>query len=335
VRVRLLDQVAQCQAPFLVQQDSGRIWRLTSACDFSQRVRDCPLRYVLADDLTRTCTAIAYSDGDRVADCLDLLRVPAEQLWVEWSDGPRREEILRALPECRSPGPEPGALRVGSLINAARSGRSGVIRTFWNTQERPDDPLVAALETHFDFDAGEAEPGTIHRLLQGQSITIPAGTGDGLDEVLRCARFRYDEAWLEYYRATAHLPEVGDALLRASLSTVAFDLPVLLALFLLFATRTRLPQTQPDLARLNAKRHRSAKQPLLEYIEASEPIFADAGFPTASSGAFRQGPRFHHVRGHLVRRGDAVFWRAPHWRGHLRLGRVSSRTVTLRDAVAG
>jgi hypothetical protein len=36
------------------------------------------------------------------------------------------------------------------------------------------------------------------------------------------------------------------------------------------------------------------------------------------------------VRGHLVRREDVVYWRAPHWRGHVRLGRVRTRNVALK-----
>jgi hypothetical protein len=35
------------------------------------------------------------------------------------------------------------------------------------------------------------------------------------------------------------------------------------------------------------------------------------------------------VRGHIVRRGAAVFWRCPHLRGSARLGQVRSRTVML------
>jgi hypothetical protein len=35
------------------------------------------------------------------------------------------------------------------------------------------------------------------------------------------------------------------------------------------------------------------------------------------------------VRGHIVRRSNKFFWRSPHWRGHLRLGSVRSRTVEL------
>jgi hypothetical protein len=35
------------------------------------------------------------------------------------------------------------------------------------------------------------------------------------------------------------------------------------------------------------------------------------------------------VRGHIVRRGDKVFWRLSHLRGSVRFGVVRSRTVQL------
>jgi hypothetical protein len=80
--LRLLDHIAHCTTPFVVGQDCGDIWRLSGAADFAQPLVRCPLRYVLADDLVRTCTALAYSDGDELSGCLDLLHIPAEQMWI-------------------------------------------------------------------------------------------------------------------------------------------------------------------------------------------------------------------------------------------------------------
>jgi hypothetical protein len=48
----------------------------------------------------------------------------------------------------------------------------------------------------------------------------------------------------------------------------------------------------------------------------------------------RRPPRLHHVRGHLVRREDRVFWRMAHLRGHALEGLVRSRTVCLSFADA-
>jgi hypothetical protein len=41
--------------------------------------------------------------------------------------------------------------------------------------------------------------------------------------------------------------------------------------------------------------------------------------------------RRHHVRGHLVRRQNIVYWRSPHWRGHLLLRRIEGRTIRLKS----
>ena len=62
--MRLLDHIAQSTAPLIVRQHSGAQWRLTGASDFARRLVRCPLRYVLSDELVRTCIALAYSDGD-------------------------------------------------------------------------------------------------------------------------------------------------------------------------------------------------------------------------------------------------------------------------------
>jgi len=43
-------------------------------------------------------------------------------------------------------------LRTGALIEAAADGRSGVMRTFCTCSGRPEVPLAAPLQTHFDFD---------------------------------------------------------------------------------------------------------------------------------------------------------------------------------------
>ncbi len=59
-------------------------------------------------------------------------------------------------------------------------------------------------------------------------------------------------------------------------------------------------------------------------------MFSDSVWPEASAGdAAPIARRRHHVRGHLVRREDSAYWRSPHWRGHVLLGRIERRTVSL------
>lgn len=329
--MRLLDHIAQCTASILAREDRGDSWRLTSASDFASAIAHCPLRYVLADPLVRTCTALTYAEGDELSGCLDLSRIPAEQLWVEWNDVARRAELTDILPQCDADGGATDALRAGALISAEPGGRSGRLLTFWlaNTGASPE-PLLAPVETLIALDGGLtlAPP---EALLEGQTVSVQAPADPPLDALLQCLGFRLEPSWLRYYREAADTSAARMQLVRQLLGVVAFDAPMLLALFLLMAMRDGLTQLPVQPARLNAKRARLGRQPLLEHIELSAPIFASTRLRVADgAGSARRGPRFHHVRGHIVRRRNTIYWRAPHWRGHMRLGTVRTRTVELR-----
>jgi hypothetical protein len=205
-----------------------------------------------------------------------------------------------------------------------------MLTTFWTSRDRPNDPLVAALETHFNFDE-RREPGALDHLYEGAEVSLPGG-----DAIQACIRYRFERSWLEYYRQHVRCAEARAQVLRGSLTTVAKDLPVLLALSLLFATRGGLPSSPSNLDSLNAKRTRLGKLPLLEHIEVSAPVLAQYSTGhDALQCTWRRAPRLHHVRGHLVRRKNAVYWRAPHWRGHVRLGRIRTRNVLLKQGVHG
>ncbi len=329
--MRLLDHIAQCTAPLLVRQDCGEVWRLTGAGEFSAALARCPLRYVLTDELVRVCVELAYSEGDELSGCLDLLRLPAEQLWVEWSEPAGREALARVLPEC-TPAQTLEAERSGVLICADPSGRCGTLRTFWLSRSEPREPLVAAVETTLDLKrCGVTAPP--EALLNGDAIGVFDLQNEQLNDLLRCARFRLDSAWQHYYRSTLNDPALRADIVRRLVSSVAFDIPMLLALFLLLAIRADLVHQEVNPARLNKKRAQLGRRPLLEHVEVCAPLFIQAAYRddrAHSSVALRNGPRFHHVRGHIVRRRNTVYWRAPHWRGHLRLGQVRSRTVELR-----
>lgn len=327
--MRLLDHVAQCTAPFVVRQDDGDVWRLTGASDFAQPVARCPLRYVLADDLVRTCTALAYSDGDELSGCLDLLHIPAQQLWIEWNDDARRDELTRVMPQSQRT-EHADILRAGTLISAQPGGRAGSVRTFWLSRAEPEEPLLAAVETVLDLD-GSAAAAPAEGLLEGHTVALRDYGNAQVDDLLQCAGFRLDSAWLQYYRSIACSAASRQQVSQRSLAAVAFDIPVLLALFLLMSIRADLVWLPVSSARLNAKRARLGKHPLLEHIEVSSPLFASAApYRGEGGGMPRRAPRFHHVRGHIVRRRNTIYWRGPHWRGHVRLGSVRTRTVNLQ-----
>src|ERR1700677_2299099 len=94
--MRLADSIAQCRTPFIVSSTKdGSVTHLNGASAFSREVGSCATRYVLSDDLTRLCTALAYSKGASTLACADLLHVPAERVWVEWCEAPWLAELAR------------------------------------------------------------------------------------------------------------------------------------------------------------------------------------------------------------------------------------------------
>jgi hypothetical protein len=341
--MKLADQIAQFRAPFVVICDSTRqSTRLNNTADCAAEVAAAPIRFVLSDDLTRLCTALAYSKGARTLACADLVRVPAEAVWIEWSAEAWHGELQRygfaVAPQ--SNGARGG--RRGALIRASRDGRRGTLRTFWSGAAA-GDVLASSIVAYFDLDTQEGddpEPpaGEGPELPTGEGPDLAAGEDSsarrvvheaGTDILGRCFRFRYERSWSRYYQQAALGRREREVLWRHALGTIAIDIPLLLAFFLLLATRSGLPQQRQSFERLNRSRLKCGKAPLLEHIDVRAPLLPEFRSPsTEGTQSGRRSPRLHHVRGHLVRRGSELFWRVPHLRGSARQGNVRSRTVT-------
>ena len=108
---------------------------------------------------------------------------------------------------------------------------------------------------------------------------------------------------------------------------------MLLGFFLLLSAKDATRSLAVSRAAINRKRLAHGRSPLLDHIEVRASL--DAVRDADSGGnevAGRQSPRLHHVRGHLVRRDNRVFWRTPHLRGSGSRGMVHSRTVCLSFA---
>lgn len=260
--------------------------------------------------------------------CADLLHVPAERVWIEWCEAPWANEIgrygFKPAPMLAKAG------RRGAYIQACPQGRRGVIKTFWANGESDLDVLASSMEAYFDFDVEEgeepAEPDDNNR----STIRVFDHSAGRADILRRCFRFRYERTWQDYYCKAQVSLEQKNAIARHALGTIAIDIPVLLAFFLLLVTRPGLPRRPIMLERLNQSRKKAGKAPLLDHIEVSSPLLPEyrpCGSEDAA-GRHRRGPRLHHVRGHLVRRGSELFWRVPHLRGNARSGAVRTRTVT-------
>jgi hypothetical protein len=322
--MRLLDLIAQGRTE-LIRTDEGRV--LPGAEAFRDAVLACPVRYVLADDLARCATQLAFAGGDSLTSCLDLVHVPARSLWVEWTEAPR-QAVLTTIAALELQG-ESCARRAGALLTASPDCRAGEIRTFWSTHA--ELAYLSPVVIGFDLDHVLGTDATADPVFGRGWATVTAPAELVLDDFLQHIRFHFDADWAAYYRNTCKTPEMRSAVLLNNMGTCAFDPPMLFALFLMLSARNALPLRTMAMDRLNLARSRAGKHPLLEHIEVSAPVCAPLSVrvPNSMGTPARRGPRLHHVCGHIARRGSTVFWRAPHLRGSARGGQVRTRTVEL------
>ena len=339
--MRLLDQVAHHSTPFSVSVDAyganeqiGRVTTLPGPADFAHRVAGCPLRYVLSDDLVAVCTDLALAGGDRLSSCLDLIHLPGPDLWVEWSDAARDRALAELAPKVgmRVTGPEGGARTAGALISSSACGRRGLLRTFWSDEQGA--VTLAPMETHLDLDRGWPALPFHVPVFAGGLVAVNVSDDPESADLFDCMRFRFDDGWSAYYRSHKLTAAKKHEILYSSLGAVARDMPMILAFSLLLGARAALATRPVERSRLNKHRSTNNKPPLLDHIEVRCPLIEQVAGPSAATASteFRRGPRLHHVRGHLVRRGYRVFWRTAHVRGRASFGKVHSRTVTLSFA---
>jgi hypothetical protein len=332
--MRLLDRVARHHAPLMVALDRipAAPFTVSGPSNFAAQVAGCPLRFVLGDDLTRASAELAFANGARLAGCLDVLRIPAPRLWVEWNDEVHRRVIHETQMTAGCDAIVSGR-RVGILLQGTRDGYGAVARTFWDggTAESGEVTL-SPLETHFNL-RGEFVEASDKHFLSGGFLGLTQPDSAAMTSLLDHVRFRFDPAWANYYREAATDLAAQREVVRGSLAAVSWDPPLLLAFFLLLCAKDATHSIPVSRATINRKRLAHGHAPLLDHIEvhASLDRVKDS-CPADLDRAGRRSPRLHHVRGHLVRRDSQVFWRLPHLRGNASRGLVRSRTVCLSFA---
>ena len=224
--MRLADHIAQCRTPFIVQNTKdGSITRLNNAATFSKDIESCATRYVLSDELTRLCTALAYSKGASTLACADLLHVPAERVWVEWTEAPWRNELARY--GFKKPVDSACSGRRGVFIQSTPQGRHGLMRTFWASGESDLNVLSSSMEAYFDFDIREGEEPEVFDRQQRSSICVSDNVVGKADILRRCFRFRFERSWQDYYERARLTSVQATALSHHALGTIAIDIPVL------------------------------------------------------------------------------------------------------------
>ena len=151
--MRLLDSVARSHTPLVLPSSKPHAQvQLAGPSRFAGQVAACPLRLVLGDDFTQTSADLAFADGARLAGCLDLLRMPAPHLWIEWNDEVHKRVIHESCPATAFD-PASTGRKVGILLRASADGRTAVGRTFWAdaAADEHTDVTLSPLETHFDL----------------------------------------------------------------------------------------------------------------------------------------------------------------------------------------
>jgi hypothetical protein len=332
--MRLLDHIARCNAP-LVLPSGGNPARIevAGASQFAAHIAACPLRFVLGDDLTMASAELAFADGARLAGCLDLLRMPAPHLWIEWNDEVHKRVIHETGSAAELDSAATGR-KVGILLRASTNGLTAVGRTFWVDAAGDEHaaPTLSPLETHFDLRGEFADAKDTQDVLSGGFVDATHGGSAATASLLDCVRFRFEDSWAGYYREGAANADFKRRLITYSIDSIAWDAPFVLAFLLLLSAKDATRQVPVSRAAINRKRLASGRAPLLDHVEVNASLDAVSTVASMGDGSGRQSPRLHHVRGHLVRREQRVFWRVPHLRGSCCRGAVRSRTVCLSFA---
>ena len=314
--MRLLDRVVQAKESVVVGRP-GEVWRLPGADALAANLAACPLRYVLGDDVTAVCTRLAFEDDTILGSSLELVHVPAPTLWVEFESGARRQ-VFSDLGRLGTAG---ALQRIGLLATSDKRGRSGTIEVCWESTEGLGLDLAPFI---IEYDFGPLpQDGT------GSSIGVTVRDHPGLDTLYKHVRFTLRPPWQRYYAHVARSDAAYREALRKAVDPVLEDVPFFAMFCLLLSSKHALHERPTDRSSLNAARARRDRPPLLDHVEVSMNLAGGTG--SASAGE-RSSPRLHFVRGHLVRRGDAVYWRTSHMRGKAEAGSIRSRTVSLRIA---
>ncbi len=285
---------------------NGRETVLPGVGSCRERLRECHHRYVLDDAAARVVADEALGGSRVVADAVDILRMPGGSVWLEWRESP---ELYRNRDESAT------RRQVGLLIEADETLRRGQVTSFWKAGDAP--AMVSPGRIAFDLDDAPSS---------GVRIAT-SDRGHPVDELFSHASLTFDQEWLAYYTAGGF--GAASSLHEAILKQVAPDWPMAASFAMLMMASDVFDRRALSLEKLNRQREKAGKHRLSDMTELS--LRWSSGESERSDGMQRaDGPRLHHVRGHLVRRRDQVFWRRPHLRGsglpkHVPLRRVSPR----------
>lgn len=310
--MHFFDKVVQARPSIVVEHPRLGLIGLPGAGSKAETLRSASLRRVLMPDVTTVCARFVQTQPGLLNDCLDVVRLPAETMWLEWPD----EQLVGPLTESGSKG------RAGILVQSDPDGRTGTIDTFW--EDEHGEPVLCAASLTFDLDgARRGQPSKWTRRIVG--LTAPE-----LNSLIDHFELRIDPVWLSYFEAaTGGGRKLEDALAQVAAS-IWINAPFLIAFCLLLSSKSELRFVSSDLERLNRARAKLGRPALLDHQTVSMRIIPKSRTEQPSQVfSHRLSSRLHMVHGHFVRRGASVFWRRPHLRGDGGRGVVEPRTVRL------
>jgi hypothetical protein len=326
--MRLHDAVSVVREPLTVSMPCGAVHRLAGVNTIADEVRATPIRYVLDDAVAVTVAQAAFGDTAQMARCIDLARIPAMSLWIEWSDAGRRR-VMQQYGLLDPMDTRLGSGRAGLLVRADDSGRRGFIDVAWDGETGLPD--LSPVQLSFDLeDPDFAEVPADDPFLRGLRIQDNAP----LCKLFSHVRFSIKDGWRAFYRSACRTDaELAEAV-RQNIMVVAADFPYLVGFCLLLSARNALERVPVEMARLNASRAKRGKEPLLDHIEVKAMLHGAGAHDRSETRSTRAHSRLHFVSGHLVRRGAGIFWRRAHVRGNPQRGVISSRTVVVHAGAA-
>ena len=292
--------------------------------------------FQLSQDISFACGDVLRSKPSSLLGSLDMVRVPYERTWVEWS--PSEREGNRDNHHLFS-NEKPQPKRVGGLIWTDESCARGYLVLAW--EHKDGSVMVCPLTVIFNWNSNDTTP------VFEQYLRSMFGHGGWVDETIakrvastrtlgmpdKWVRFDNDE---EERRASTELSLRGEIvpleifmpfLSRYKLlpgvewyesfcDDLAGELPFLEAFFLLLNSRnTIIRQVRDDFTKLNKVRAKNKKTPLKEFITTRLRVSKVMGNRAKASGLSRQQAEMHLVRGHFKVRKSGVYWWSPHPRG--------------------
>lgn len=289
------------------------------------------VRYVIEPEVVEASCNVALSRPSSLKQAVSVLRVPHPVMWMEWQES-SRDLIRKRLNLAKSGQPIPK--RCGFLLLSDASGRTGKCYWVWSHEgeafgRNREVPTVAFWGVEFDFDVIGRRPevrekarASVNQEILGRWEHEPAEQEAWLDIGDACyflaapGSETFGRTMERYMDKTS-----GDMLMAQYKQDIAGEFAQVVSLLIMLQAKNGVTSRPgDDLARLNRKRTKQGKPPLLDHVVVNMRLSAGERKEAGRGGAvtLSSARRAHLVMGHYVTRGNpkpVIYWRRAHVRG--------------------